>query len=78
MFRTTCATLGVIAVFTIARADWVTATIPAGAGAGSVAVNPVTNKIYAANYRTNTVTIIDGATDSTVTITVGRRPTSAP
>ena len=34
-----------------------------------MAVNPVTNKIYVANYDGNNVTVIDGASD-TVTATV--------
>jgi len=33
----------------------------------SVALNPVTNKIYVANFSSNNVTVIDGATNSTTT-----------
>ena len=35
-----------------------------------MAVNPVTNKIYVANYSSN-VTVIDGATNSTTTVGTG-------
>ena len=40
----------------------------------AVAVNPVTNKIYVANYGGGNVTVIDGATNSTTTVTVGTGP----
>jgi YVTN family beta-propeller protein len=39
-----------------------------------MAVNTVTNKIYVANYVSGNVTIIDGATNSTATVTAGLRP----
>ncbi len=40
-----------------------------------MAVNPVTNKIYVANSSGNNVTVIDGATNSTTTVTaVGSGP----
>ena len=32
-----------------------------------MAVNPVTNKIYVANYDSDNVTVIDGATNDTTT-----------
>ena len=38
-----------------------------------MAVNPVTNKIYVANYSSN-VTVIDGATNSTTTVGAGSNP----
>jgi uncharacterized repeat protein (TIGR01451 family) len=53
-----------------------TTTVPLGAGAGSqanpnsIAVNPVTNKIYVANYNGSTVTVIDGVTNSTTNVAV--------
>ena len=37
----------------------------------AVAVNPVTNKIYVANYSSNNVTVIDGATNGTTTVAAG-------
>ena len=40
----------------------------------AVAVNPVTNKIYVANRGQNTVTVIDGATNTTRTVIVGIQP----
>src|SRR5579859_6714628 len=48
----------------------VAAVLPAGANPGDVAVNPVTNKIYVVNTGSNTVTVIDGATNITTTIPV--------
>ena len=41
-------------------------SVPVSGNAAYLAVNPVTNKIYAAG--TNLVTVIDGATNSTTTI----------
>jgi len=40
----------------------------------AVAVNPVTNKIYVANIEVHTVTVIDGATNGTTTVSVGSHP----
>ncbi|MDO8266202.1 MAG: YncE family protein, partial [Moraxellaceae bacterium] len=40
----------------------------------AVAVNPVTNKVYVANYVSGNVTVIDGATSSVATVTVGACP----
>jgi YVTN family beta-propeller protein len=37
-------------------------------------VNPVTNKIYVTNSNSNNVTVIDGATNTTATVTVGTGP----
>ena len=39
-------------------------------------MNPVTNKIYVANYGSNNVTVIDGATNSTTTVAAGTDPDS--
>ncbi|HTD21421.1 MAG TPA: hypothetical protein VK738_02135 [Terriglobales bacterium] len=39
-----------------------------------MAVNPITNKIYTANAMDNTVTVIDGGTNATATVTVGTNP----
>jgi YVTN family beta-propeller protein len=44
-------------------------TIAAGSGPQAVAVNPSTNKIYVANSGSNNVTVIDGATFATTTVT---------
>ncbi len=37
-------------------------------------MNPVTNKIYVANYGSNNVTVIDGATNSTTTVNCWNQP----
>lgn len=54
----------------------VQATVPVGANPVSIAVNPATNKIYVVNNGDNTVTMIDGATNSTATIPAGVYPTA--
>jgi len=51
-----------------------TVDVHAGRGPSAVAVNPKTNKIYVANYRSNNVTVIDGATNKTTTVAVGSGP----
>ncbi len=53
-----------------------TTTVAAGTSPFSVAVNPVTNKIYVANYGSNNVTVIDGATNATTTVAAGTHPYS--
>ncbi|HSY13217.1 MAG TPA: hypothetical protein VK976_13590 [Verrucomicrobiae bacterium] len=63
------------------RAQVVTATIPTGVDPASIALNATTNKIYVVNKCGNcqnaaTVTVIDGATNSTSTVTVGYQPLS--
>ena len=45
-----------------------TTTVSAGNSPKAVAVNPVTNKIYVANFGSANVTVIDGATNSTTTV----------
>jgi YVTN family beta-propeller protein len=55
-------------------AQQVIATVPAGYEPGAVQVNPVTNKIYVANFGDSTVSVIDGATNSAVTVPVGPDP----
>ena len=37
-------------------------------------MNQVTNRVYVTNYDSNNVTVIDGATNSTTTISVGSHP----
>jgi hypothetical protein len=46
----------------------VTASVPVGTSPLAVAANPVTNKIYVANFSTNNVTVIDGATNTTTNV----------
>src|SRR5437016_2377507 len=49
-------------------------TVEVGASPVAVAVNPVTNKIYVANANGSSVTVIDGATNTTATVAVGASP----
>ena len=53
------------------QAQTVTTTVPTGSNPLAEAVNPVTNKIYIPNANDGTVTVIDGATNLTSTISVG-------
>jgi len=69
-----CALMGSLST----HAQTVTATVMAGAGPFSVAVNPVTNKIYVANSNGTTVTVIDGATNSPTTVNAGANPSRWP
>ena len=61
-------------------AQVVVATVPTGRGPLGIAINQVTNKTYVADYCGNscgtlgTVTVIDGATNTTTTINVGAYP----
>jgi YVTN family beta-propeller protein len=57
-----------------AQADTALPPIGVGTSPQSVVVNPVTNKIYVANTGSNTVTVIDGATQFTTTVDVGSNP----
>jgi len=62
----------------LVRSQTVMATIPIANDPTAVAVNPVTNKIYIAAgvswTQAGTVTVIDGSTNSTATVTAGIRP----
>jgi YVTN family beta-propeller protein len=51
-----------------------TATLRVETNPNAVAVNPITNKIYVGNSGSNNVSMIDGATNSTTTVTLGTRP----
>src|SRR5579862_3343421 len=55
-------------------AQTVAATVAVGTQPFAVAVNPVTNQIYVVNYGGNSVTVIDGATNTTTTLAVGSNP----
>ena len=46
----------------------------AGTNPNAVTVNPVTNKVYVANFGGTTVTVIDGATNATTTVLTGTSP----
>jgi YVTN family beta-propeller protein len=50
--------------------------VEVGSYPSSIAVNPITNRIYVANVYDNTVTVIDGATNSTTTVPTGTAPVS--
>jgi streptogramin lyase len=63
--------VGLLAFSPIAEAQWVTASPAVGTDPYAVAVNPVTNTVYVANYSGNTVTVIDGATNNTTTVSAG-------
>src|SRR5207245_1204178 len=53
----------------------VIATIPVGSEPLGVGVNPNTNRIYISNFNSNTVSVINGATNAVVaTISVGTNP----
>jgi YVTN family beta-propeller protein len=53
----------------------VTGTIPVGTGPAGVAVNPLTNTAYVANFIDGTVSVISGRTGTvTGTIPVGNNP----
>ncbi len=49
-------------------------TVTAGTSPTAVAVNVATNKIYVVNEGSNNVTVIDGATNNTVTVWTGSSP----
>ena len=57
-----------------AHAQWVTDSVPTGNNPHAIGVNPVTNRVYVANAGDGTLTIIDGATHSAMTIAVGSNP----
>jgi YVTN family beta-propeller protein len=64
-------TLSVIDGTVNTTASIVTVPFAVGAFPVSLAVNPVTNQVYAADQSSNDVTIFDGTTDLTATVTVG-------
>jgi YVTN family beta-propeller protein len=59
-----------------ARAQTVTATLAVGTSPQYAAANPVTNKIYVANYGSSNVTVIDGASNGSTTVAAGTNPYS--
>src|SRR5438876_11501503 len=60
---------------TSARANSVQNNIAVGSAPAAVAVNPVTNRIYVANNTSNSVSVINGADNTTATVAVGTNPT---
>jgi len=58
-----------------ARAQAVVATPEVGTNPSGIALNPVTNKVYVSNWDSNSVSVIDGATNAVVaTPAVGTNP----
>jgi YVTN family beta-propeller protein len=70
--------LALFAAFTFtaapAWAESVIATVATESNPGPIAYNSSTNKIYVANRSSNSVTVIDGATNTTTTVAVGVNP----
>jgi DNA-binding beta-propeller fold protein YncE len=73
--------LSLITATAPAVAQVVTATLPAATNTFSAAVNPTTNRAYVANFvcpgpvcGAGVVTVIDGATNGTVSVTAGVNP----
>ncbi|MBI1785461.1 YncE family protein, partial [Candidatus Sumerlaeota bacterium] len=64
-----------LASFVFCPAAWrevcANSNIPAGTAPNAIAINPVTNKIYVANFSSNNVTVIDGTTHATTTVGTG-------
>jgi YVTN family beta-propeller protein len=54
----------------------VTTAVAVGQDPVALAANPVTDKIYVANQGSNSVTVIDGATNATTSIPVGPAPSA--
>jgi YVTN family beta-propeller protein len=48
----------------LAFADTVSSTIPVGSGDGTFGINTATNKIYLTNFGNNSITVIDGSTNT--------------
>jgi len=69
----TCSSPGTVSILD-GETNSIVATVPVGTGPGGATVEPVSNKTYVPNYNDNTVTMIDGVTDSTVTVPVGNAP----
>src|SRR5215469_13345574 len=61
----------VLAATTSAAAQQITTTLSVGSGPDALAVNPVTNKVYVASKGSNTVTVVDGASNATTSVVVG-------
>ncbi|NOR16878.1 hypothetical protein GQ543_04105, partial [candidate division WOR-3 bacterium] len=69
-----CAIL-IFAFITLANAQWLETTIAVGDGPRALVYNPTNNKVYCANWISDNVTVIDGATNAVITtIAVGSYP----
>jgi YVTN family beta-propeller protein len=66
----------IAAVAAVACGEWNTKTVSVGTQPAGIAVNPVTNKIYVANYGSANVSVINGSTYAVEAIVnVGTNPT---
>ncbi|WP_405173021.1 hypothetical protein MHI12_18090 [Paenibacillus sp. FSL H8-0280] len=51
------------------------ATVPVGINPNGAGANPLTNRVYISNQDDNTISVIDGETNTVIaTIPVGARP----
>ena len=66
--------LAILLLPAAAAAQTATTTVGVGTGPEAVAINPITNKIYVANYGSNNVSVIDGATNTTTKVGAGTEP----
>ena len=67
--------LAPLAIPMVATAAPLGPTITAGANPSAAAINPRTNTLFVTNYSDNTVSVINGATNSvTATVLVGNHP----
>ena len=75
---TAAATLGALLAFPLAAAATAASpTISVGNSPYGVAVNPSTNTVYVANYADNSVSVINGSTNTvTATVSVGSIPSA--
>src|SRR3954471_1840042 len=73
-FRSLLLLSAALAVFITSRPVAALTTIPAGDTPVAVAINTVTDKIFVANEFSDSVTVIDGATNGTRTVPVCKRP----
>jgi DNA-binding beta-propeller fold protein YncE len=64
-----CTSKGSVTVIDGATNSTTTVTDANANGPQAVALNPVTNKIYVANFLSSNITVIDGVTNSTTTVT---------
>src|SRR6266536_1852186 len=56
----------------------VIATVDVGDGPSGIAVNPRVNRAYVANFRADTMSVIDGSTNTVIaTVDVGSQPAAA-
>jgi YVTN family beta-propeller protein len=69
-----CVALLVLGIVLPAAAQTVLPSIPAGSDPRAVAVNAALNKVYVANHVSNSVTILDGASNTTAAVPVGNGP----